>query len=285
MSSVMPQQSAAPDKKVLIGARGLGVTYPDGHLALHPADFFVGAGEFVVLLGPSGAGKSTLLRALNGLVRPTAGEVSMAGIGAVSDPVALRALRRQVGMVFQQHQLIGRLSALANVLTGRLGFHSPLRTLFPMPKDEKLIALDALDRVGLLGHALRRCDQLSGGQQQRVGMARALAQQPRVMLADEPVASLDPATAERVLQLIHKVCKSAGIAAVVSLHQIELARRFADRIVGLSAGCVVFDGAPAELNARAVEGIYGGTSHARTDAHDAMEIEESDSPQPAAQAA
>lgn len=284
MSSVMSQQAAGFDKRVLIEARGLGVTYPDGHLALHPADICVGAGEFVVLLGPSGAGKSTLLRALNGLVRPTAGEVRMAGIGAVSNAAALRALRRQVGMVFQQHQLIGRLTVLANVLTGRLGFHTPLRTLLPLPKEDKLIALDSLDRVGLLSHALRRCDQLSGGQQQRVGIARALAQQPRVMLADEPVASLDPATAKRVLQLIHDVCKSAGIAAVVSLHQIELARQFADRIVGLSTGCVVFDGPPAELDARAVEGIYGVTPNVgRQD--DGGEDYEENYAQPAAQAA
>ena len=157
----------------------------------------------------------------------------------------MRAHRRRTGMVFQQHQLIGRLSVLANVLTGRLGYHSGLRTLLPFSAAEKRLALAAIERVGLLDHALRRADQLSGGQQQRVGIARALAQQPAIVLADEPVASLDPATAERVLALLHRICREDGITAVVSLHQLEFARRFADRIVGLARGEVVFDGPPA----------------------------------------
>ena len=245
------------DTNELLCVRGLGVEYPGGHRALHPLDFSVADGEFVVLLGPSGAGKSTLMRALNGLVTATEGVLSMRGIGEVRDGTSLRALRRRAAMVFQQHQLIGRLSALANVLTGRLGVHSALRTLLPLPREDKLIALDALDRVGLIEFALRRCDQLSGGQQQRVGIARALAQEPLVLLADEPVASLDPATAERVLGLIHDVCRSAGIAAVVSLHQVDLARRFADRIIGLSAGHAVFDAAAPAVSPEMLDRMYG----------------------------
>ena len=251
-------QCAAPTEGPLLAARGLGVAYPNGHRALHPTDLHVVPGEFLVLLGPSGAGKSTLMRALNGLVPPTEGEVWLQDVGVARDRAALRQLRMRAAMVFQQHQLIGRLSALDNVLTGRLGFHSGLRTLLPFPHEDRLIALEALERVGLLDFALRRCDQLSGGQQQRVGMARALAQRPRVVLADEPVASLDPATAQRVLALIHDVCQSAGIAAVVSLHQVDLARRFADRVIGLAAGRVVFDDAPGALDAGALERIYGG---------------------------
>jgi len=250
-----PVTPRTPD--ALLEARGLAVTYPNGHRALHSTDLAVLPGEFLVLLGPSGAGKSTLMRALNALVSPTEGAVWFEGIGEARTRGALRQLRTRAAMVFQQHQLIGRLSALDNVLTGRLGLHSGLRTLLPLPRADRLIALQALENVGLIDHALHRCDQLSGGQQQRVGIARALAQQPRVMLADEPVASLDPATAQRVLALIHDVCRSAGIAAVVSLHQVDLARRYADRIVALASGRVVFDDTPAMLDPAALARIYG----------------------------
>ncbi len=233
------------------------VTYSNGTEGLKAVDLAFRPGEFVVLLGPSGAGKSTLLRSLNGLVRLSAGELIAEGIGPVAGPAALRLHRKRTGMVFQQHQLIGRLTALANVLVGRLAFHAAARVLLPLPRADKLIALEALDRVGLLEQALERADRLSGGQQQRVGIARALAQRPRIMLADEPVASLDPATAARVLALIHSICKSDGIATIVSLHQVELARRFADRIVGVAAGRVVFDGPAASLAPAALARIYG----------------------------
>jgi phosphonate transport system ATP-binding protein len=200
---------------------------------------------------------------LNGLVTATGGRVEVEGIGDLNARGALRAHRRRTGMVFQQHHLIGRLSALSNVLAGRLGYHSALRTLLPFSRAEKLAALAALDRVGLLEFANRRADQLSGGQQQRVGIARALVQAPRVILADEPVASLDPATAERALQLFHDICRTDGITAVVSLHQVEFARRFADRIVGLAAGRVVFDGPPAALCMDSLQRIYGPRGAAR----------------------
>jgi phosphonate transport system ATP-binding protein len=159
-------------------------------------------------------------------------------------------------MVFQQHQLIGRLSVLSNVLTGRLGYHSTWRTLLPLAADDRRLALNCLERVGLLDFALRRADSLSGGQQQRVGIARALAQQPFMVLADEPVASLDPATATNVLKLLRDVCKLDGIAAVISLHQLQLAKRFADRIVGIVEGAVVFDGPPERLTDEDLARIY-----------------------------
>lgn len=159
----------------------------------------------------------------------------------------LQMHRRQTGMIFQQHQLIGRHSALQNVLMGRLGYHSTLRSLFPLSQQEQIIGLQSLERVGLLHKAQSRIDQLSGGQQQRVGIARALAQRPLLILADEPVASLDPATADKVLVQLHQICKEDGISAVVSLHQVDLAKRYADRIVGLAHGRVVFDAAPDEL--------------------------------------
>jgi phosphonate transport system ATP-binding protein len=254
--ALMTAQDQAPDAaRPLLEIDGIGVVYPTRQRALHAASLAVNPGEFVVLLGPSGAGKSTLLRTINGLVSRSEGSVRFEG-EAVQGRAALRRLRTRVGMVFQQHQLIGRLTALDNVLTGRLGMHAGWRALMPMRREDRLIALRALEDVGLLDHALRRCDQLSGGQQQRVGIARALAQAPRMILADEPVASLDPATARHVLTLIHQVCKSSGIAAMVSLHQVELARQFADRIVALAAGRIVFDGAASALDQQALGRIY-----------------------------
>lgn len=243
--------------KILMNVETVGVTYPNGTRALAPASLDIFSGALTVLLGPSGAGKSTLLRTMNGLVRPTCGRILVEGIGDIGEAKPLRRHRLATGMIFQQHHLIGRLTVLANVLTGRLGYHRSLRTLFGFSKAEKADALAALDRVGLLDRALHRADELSGGQQQRVGIARALVQKPKLILADEPVASLDPATAERVLKLLSDICRSDGLTAVVSLHQLEFARMFADRIIGLQSGEIVFDGPPAELDAGAIASIYG----------------------------
>ena len=241
----------------MIVVQDVSVRYPNGVQALKPTSATFGKGEFVVLLGPSGAGKSTLLRTLNGLVRPTAGDVQLKDAGSIfAGSRALREHRRRTGMVFQQHHLIGRLSALQNVLIGRLGEHNLIRSLLPLPRADRLIALEALDRVGLADRALDRADQLSGGQQQRVGVARAMAQRPTLMLADEPVASLDPAASERVLADLHRICEEDGITAVVSLHQVDLAKAFADRIIGLSEGSIVFEGQPAALHADTLDLIY-----------------------------
>ena len=243
----------------MIRAEHLEVIYPNGTRALVPTSVSFGAGEFTVFLGASGAGKSTFLRALNGLMQPTRGNVHVDGIGTLSTAKTIRAHRRRTGMVFQQHQLIGRCNVLTNVLMGRLGYHASLRTLLPFSVKEKRAALDAIERVGLIDYALRRADQLSGGQQQRVGIARALVQEPKLILADEPVASLDPTSADRVLGLLHKICKDDGITAIVSLHQLEFAKRYADRIVALAQGQVVFDGPPAKLGKREISRIYGAT--------------------------
>ncbi len=236
---------------------GLAVRYGRDVVALRKIDLAFEPGAFTVLLGPSGAGKSTLLRCLNGLARPSEGEV----LGPDGLPILrrLRAHRRETGMVFQQHQLIGRLSVLDNVLIGLLGQRSPWAALLPASRAERERALDALDRVGLLDRALTRADALSGGQQQRVGIARALAQRPRLILADEPVASLDPVTAARVLDLLARICREDGITAIVSLHQVDFARRYADRIVALAAGAVVFDGPPGLLAEADITRIYGAT--------------------------
>lgn len=234
----------------------LEVTYPNGVCALAPTSLRIEAGEFVVLLGASGAGKSTLLRCLNGLVTPSAGEIRVDGKNVLASARALRAHRRRTGMVFQQHHLIGRQTVLANVLMGRLGFQGVLSALLPWQAHEKIRAFEAIDRVGLIDRALDRADQLSGGQQQRIGIARALVQSPQRLLADEPVASLDPATSVRLLALLRAICKADGLTAVVSLHQLELAREFADRIVGLREGRVVFDGPPGALTPALAESLY-----------------------------
>ncbi len=235
------------------------VVYPNGTRALNRTDVEFAGGAFTVLLGASGAGKSTLLRTLNGLVAPSTGRVVVES-GDLRNGRRLRVHRRRTGMIFQQHQLIGRLTVLANVLIGRLGYHTTLRTCLGFSASEKRLALEAIERVDLIAYALRRADQLSGGQQQRVGIARALVQQPSLILADEPIASLDPATADRVLGLLHSICKADGITAVVSLHQLEFARRYADRVVGLANGAIVFDGPPGKLGAAQVTAIYGGTT-------------------------
>jgi phosphonate transport system ATP-binding protein len=240
----------------MLEIRDLSVTYAGGKLGVCSTTLTFRPREFTVLLGPSGAGKSTLLRALNGLVPASSGEIVSAEIGRLAGIEAWRRHRQQTAMIFQQHQLIGRRTALANVLTGRLGYHGTLRSLLPLPEKDCRIAIDCLERVGLLQAALQRVDRLSGGEQQRVGIARALAQQPRMILADEPVASLDPETAVKVLALLHAICRDDGLSAVVSLHQVALARQFADRIIGLVAGEVVFDGPPAALAAADLARIY-----------------------------
>ncbi|MBK9018791.1 MAG: phosphonate ABC transporter ATP-binding protein [Sulfuritalea sp.] len=253
----------------MIQLKDVSVRYRGDLVALQPTSLRFRQGEFNVLLGASGAGKSTLLRCLNLLNRPTTGEVHIDGLGPVSEGPALLAHRRRTGMVFQQHQLIGRHTALANVLLGRIGYHTTWRSLFPLPRAEQQIALDCLDRVGLLQRALDRVDRLSGGQQQRVGIARALAQQPRLMLADEPVASLDPASSRKVLSRFRSICREDGITTVVSLHQVELAREYADRVIGLARGRVVFDGPPAELSSELLASIYDQGAAATTESNGA----------------
>ncbi|MDR0997272.1 MAG: phosphonate ABC transporter ATP-binding protein [Zoogloeaceae bacterium] len=229
--------------------------FGNGFQALKGVSAEIESGSFTVVLGPSGAGKSTLLRLVNGLETPSAGQVAVAGRPVT--PRNLRAIRGEVGMVFQHFNLVDRLSVMTNVLVGRLRAASWLASLLYLFRREDMeIAHHALARVGLVDKSWERACRLSGGQQQRVGIARALAQRPRVILADEPVASLDPATSEEIMQLLREICRRDGITLLVNLHQVDLARRFADRILGLNAGQLVFDGSPAELDAAALERIY-----------------------------
>ncbi|MEM6433708.1 MAG: phosphonate ABC transporter ATP-binding protein [Cyanobacteria bacterium P01_D01_bin.115] len=237
----------------------LSVTYEQGMTALSSVSLDFQPGEFTVLLGSSGAGKSTLLRCLNYLTRPTTGQVMVEGLGDLKNPHNLREHRKRTGMIFQQHQLLPRCSAFQNVLKGRLAYHSTWRAMLPLPKPDQYIALECLERVGLLSKALTRVSALSGGQQQRVGIARSLAQKPRFILADEPVASLDPASSHKVLSFLHKICREDGIPVIVSLHQVDLAIKYADRIVGLAHGHVVFDGSPTHLDSTGVQQLYENT--------------------------
>ena len=239
------------------------MTFAHGVVALHDVSLAVHPGEFIAVLGPSGAGKSTFLRTLNRLVTPTSGRVLFQGEDVTSATgVALRRLRQSVGMIFQQFHLVGRLSVMDNVLAGRLRFcrgvaHFAASHARWFGKAHREVAMDALQRVGIAHLAPRRADTLSGGQQQRVAIARLLAQEPAAVLADEPVASLDPRSAEDVMQALHNIHTTKGLPVVVNLHQVDVARRFASRIVGMRSGRVVFDGPPSELDDRTARGLYG----------------------------
>jgi phosphonate transport system ATP-binding protein len=218
--------------------------------ALDDVSLAVAPGEIAVLLGPSGSGKSTLLRHVDGLQRPTSGTVTVLGtdVGRAGSG-ELRRLRRRVGFVFQQFHLVGSLSVLENVCTGALGrLRWPRLGLFSYPRDLRRAALGHLDRVGLLDRAFQRADTLSGGQQQRVAVARALMQRPEILLADEPVASLDPESAAQVMQLIREISVEQRLTVLCSLHQVPLALNWGDRIIGLRAGRVVLDSPVAALD-------------------------------------
>ena len=239
----------------MITIRNLRKSYGCNHV-LHGIDMDVKAGEFVVMLGLSGAGKSTLLRCINGLNQPDSGQLQVGGIDLMSKH-SRRELARHVAMVFQHHNLVPRLSVRKNVLTGRLGQVSTLASVLQFfRRSDIALAEQCLERVGLAHKAGERTQALSGGQMQRVGIARALAQRPQVILADEPVASLDPRTARSVLQYLRDATRELGIAVVCNLHQVDYAREFGDRIVGLSQGRMVFDGAPDQLGDADLNAIY-----------------------------
>jgi phosphonate transport system ATP-binding protein len=253
----------------ILEIKGLCQSYNDGALVLRDASLRLEQGEFVGVIGLSGSGKSTLLRCINRLVTARAGEIWVPrGLltgdsdGALIDvfkldAADLRRLRRKIGMIFQQFNLAKRLSVLDNVLSGGLGYQPSLRTTLRIfARQERRHALANLKRVGLLEHAYRRADELSGGEQQRVAIARTLMQQPGIILADEPVSSLDPKLSRVVLDLLKRICREDGITALVSLHTLELTREYADRVIGLNRGQIVFDGPTNELTEAVVDSIY-----------------------------
>jgi phosphonate transport system ATP-binding protein len=233
-------------------------TYPNGTQALKDVSFDVKDGEFLVVIGLSGSGKSTLLRCINRLIDPTDGKIywDTTDITA-AHPAELRQIRRKIGMVFQQFNLVKRSSVMTNVLSGRLGYVNPWMSLLGLwPEDEKKRALDALGRVGIADKAGERADALSGGQQQRVGIARALMQDPKLILADEPVASLDPVLSHSILQYLEQLNKE-GITVICSLHFLDLVHRYATRVVALKDGVKVFEGSANEIDRAKFKEIYG----------------------------
>jgi phosphonate transport system ATP-binding protein len=228
--------------------------------ALDAVDLTVPAGQMLAILGSSGSGKSTLLRTLNGLVVPTSGKVHVLGCDVTSARgQQMRKLRCGVGFIFQQFGLVGRLTVMENVLSGALGrIRFPRAGVLAYPRQLRLDALAHLERVGLADRAFQRSDTLSGGQQQRVAIARTLMQNPTVLLADEPVASLDPETSASVMSLLLEICQEKGLTVITSLHQVELARGWADRLVGMRQGRVVLDGSPRDISSDDLMGIYRG---------------------------
>jgi len=218
--------------------------YSDGTVALDKVSFSVDPGEFLVIIGLSGSGKSTLLRCINRLIEPTEGRILWDGVDITqSEPAELRKIRRQIGMIFQHFNLVKRSNVLTNVLSGRLGYVNPiLSVLNRFPPADREAAMRALAKVGIANQARKRADELSGGQQQRVGIARALMQQPRMILADEPVASLDPVLAHSILGYIEKMNREEGITVLCSLHYLDLVQRYGMRVIGLREGKIVYRG-------------------------------------------
>ena len=268
MSSIAAEASSTGTRggEPILRIEHLTKIYPGGSRALSDVSFEVARGEFLIIIGLSGSGKSTLLRCINRLIEPTAGTVFFAGRDVTAAaPSELRTIRRKIGMIFQQFNLVKRTPVVTNVLTGRLGYVPPawaLGNYFPEALTQR--ALKNLERVGIPEKAYVRADALSGGQQQRVGIARALMQEPELILADEPVASLDPATSHSVLRYVEELNKKDGITVLCCLHFLSLARRYGTRIIALRAGEVVFDGLPRGIDEARFKAIYG---------EDAVEVE------------
>jgi phosphonate transport system ATP-binding protein len=235
-------------------------SYVAGKPVLKGISAEIASSGITAIIGPSGTGKSTLVRCINGLVKPTSGEIIFRGqpLTGLSGR-ALRQVRARIGMVHQEYSLVERLSVMENVLSGRLGHVSAWRAwLRRFPKADIIRAFELLDAVGLGTFATTRADQLSGGQRQRVGIARALMQNPEILLADEPTSSLDPKTSVEIIELMAKLAGERGIPVLINIHNVELAKRFANRIIGMSGGSIVFDGPPSALNDGHLAAIYGG---------------------------
>ncbi len=243
-----------------LSIRNLCKEYTRGKPVLRDINLDISDQGISAIIGPSGTGKSTLIRCVNRLVEPTSGEILFEGEDMVKlDRRGLRLARRHIGMVFQEYNLVERLTVMENLLTGRLGYVAPLKAwLRKYPAADIARAFELLQQVGLSDFVNQRADSLSGGQRQRVGIARAIMQEPRLLLADEPTSSLDPKTSVEIMTLMRDLCRERGIPVMVNMHDVDLARRFANRIIGMSQGTVVYDGAPAGLADDELKRIYGG---------------------------
>ncbi|MEM7332899.1 MAG: phosphonate ABC transporter ATP-binding protein [Chloroflexota bacterium] len=243
----------------MLRVENLTKVYDDGTVALKNVSFTVPDGQFLAVVGLSGSGKSTLLRCINRLIEPTSGEIwwNDAKLSHVTGE-ELRRARRKIGMIFQHFNLVQRSSVLTNVLSGRLGYVNPIRSVFNrFPESDMKQAFKNLNRVGIGDKANNRADELSGGQQQRVGIARALMQEPELILADEPVASLDPVLAHSIMQYLQQINQEDNITVMCSLHFLDLVQEYGDRVIALNQGELVFEGMPSEIDDKRFKDIYG----------------------------
>lgn len=243
----------------LLEISNLSKDYLGGTRALSDVNFSVNEGEFVSIIGPSGAGKSTLLRCINRMIDATDGEINFDNISVQGlKKNELRLLRRRIGMIFQHYNLVNRLSVIENVLHGRLGYKSNLKGIFGIyAESEKKQALVILKKLGLMEQVNKRCDQLSGGQKQRVGIARALIQDPKLVLCDEPIASLDPNASKIIMDHLKTINQEMGITCIFNLHQVDVAMKYSDRIIGINSGRILYDGSPENLTKDMIYNIYG----------------------------
>lgn len=254
------QNSHDPQEERSLKVENLVKEYVPGKPILKNLSFEVRGNKSVAIIGPSGTGKSTLIRCVNKLIPPTSGTVLVSGENITRlRGRDLRRARRKIGMVFQEFNLVERLSVMENVLSGRLGYVAPWRAwLRKYPQSDIDNAYGLLEAIGLLDFARQRADSLSGGQRQRVGIARAIMQEPHILLADEPTSSLDPKTSVEIMELLVSLSTERRIPLIINIHDVELAKRFTDRVIGLSQGGIVFDGPPSELTNDHLKQIYGG---------------------------
>ena len=243
----------------MLEVKNLSKIYDGGVQALYDVSFTIESGEFLAVIGLSGSGKSTLLRCINRLVEPTEGQIIWNGVDVTAaNQSEIRLIRRKIGMVFQHFNLVSRSQVITNVLAGRLGYVNPAMSLFNrFPESDIEAAMNQLERVGIAEQAFKRADELSGGQQQRVGIARAMSQEPEMILADEPVASLDPVLAHTIMQYLEKINQEDGVMVLCSLHFLDLVHRYADRAIALNEGILMFDGPPDAIDDEKFKEIYG----------------------------
>lgn len=244
---------------VIMSIKNLNKEYSKGKTVLKDVSFDIKQGELLSIIGPSGAGKSTLLRSINRMIEPTSGNITFdnKNISNVKGK-ELRKMRTNIGMIFQHYNLVDRLSVFENVLHGTLGYKNSLQGIFSLySESEKEEALDIITELGIQDHIYKRCDELSGGQKQRVGIARALVQKPKIILCDEPIASLDPSSSRVIMEHLRKICNEKGITVIVNLHQVDVAKNYSDRIIGLNSGEVVYNGHPSDIDKEVIQSIYG----------------------------